>query len=87
MIQKTPGLFSIHILAGALLEELRFNGISDPSIDDFKNILCDFGDNISPDYWINDNADGAAMAGSMKGFNLIAEDMIERLTDVGKLTV
>ncbi|MFA5628781.1 MAG: DGQHR domain-containing protein [Dehalococcoidales bacterium] len=86
VIQKTPGVFSFHILAFDILEELRVNGISDPSISDIKNILTNLEEFISPDYWRNDNADGAAMAGSMKGFNLIADDMSEKLRDSGSIT-
>lgn len=86
VIQKTPGVFSMHILAFAVFEELRVSGIGDPSVQDFKNILQDLGDYVTAEYWRNDNAEGAAMAGSMKGFNLIADDMIEQLQNVGKLT-
>lgn len=86
VIQKTPGVFSIHILSFSLLEELRLNGVTDPSVDDFKNIIADLGEFVETDYWRADNADGAAMAGSMKGFSLIADDMIESLQAAGKLT-
>ena len=86
VIQKTPGVFSMHILAFAVFEELRVTGIADPSVQDFRNILQDLGYYVTAEYWRNDNAEGAAMAGSMKGFNLIADDMIEQLHDVGKLT-
>jgi DGQHR domain-containing protein len=86
VLQKTPGVFSMHVLAFAVFEELRVNGIGDPSVDDFKNILEDLGEYVTAEYWKNDNPEGAAMAGSMKGFNLIAEDMIEQLQRVGKLT-
>lgn len=86
VIQKTPGVFSMHILAFAVFEELRVSGIGDPSVDDFRNILQDLGEYATLEYWRNDNAEGAAMAGSMKGFNLIADDMIEQLQQAGKLT-
>lgn len=85
VIQKTPGVFSIHMLAFSLLEELRVNGITDPTVDDFKNIIENLGDYITPEYWIANNAEGAAMAGSMKGFSLIADDMVLQLQAVGKL--
>ena len=87
VLQKTPGVFSMHNMAFEVLEELRVNGITDPTVEDFKNILADLGEFATVQYWQNDNADGAAMAGSMKGFGLIADDMIEQLREAGKLTV
>ncbi len=85
VLQKTPGVFSVHMLAFALLEELRVNGVSDPTIEDFKNIIADLDEYITAEYWKGDNAEGAAMAGSMKGFSLIADDMIAQLQSAGKL--
>jgi DGQHR domain-containing protein len=86
VIQKTPGVFSIHLLAFAILEEMRVNGIVDPTVDDFVNIIDDLGDYVTLKYWEVQNPDGAAMAGGMAGFNLIYKDMVEQLTNAGKLT-
>ena len=83
VLLKTPGVFSCHLVALHVLEALRGRGISEPSTDDFKEVLLELDDYITGDKWAKDNADGAAMAGSMKGFTLMADDMIETLQTAG----
>ncbi len=83
VLLKTPGVFSLHELAYFVLEVLRSRGIDNPSKDDFKDILADLGDFATPQFWAADNEEGAAMAGSMKGFGIIADTLRDKLIDAG----
>lgn len=83
VLMKTPGVFSGHVLALYVFEVLRGHGINEPSVEDFKQILLDLDDYATADKWAADNQEGPAMAGSMKGFSLTAEAMIETLIEAG----
>lgn len=83
VLMKTPGVFSCHIVALHVMEILRSRGVSEPTVEDFKELLLDLDDYVTADKWAKDNADGPAMAGSMKGFTLTADDMVEILQGAG----
>lgn len=85
VIQKTPGAFSLHELAYYVLEVLRSRGINHPVKDDFKAILSDLGEDSRAEFWHRDNRDGAAIAGSMKGFGILADTLQEELQDAGHI--
>ena len=86
VIQKTPGAFSLHQLAFYVFEVLRARGITDPGIEDFRLILDDLGDYATSEFWRADNPEGAALAGSMKGFGILADAMEEELISAGHTT-
>jgi hypothetical protein len=86
VLLKTPGVFSLHQLAFHVLEVLRARGITDPTEADFCNILRDLGEYATSDFWARDNSEGAALAGSMKGFGIIADAMEDDLISAGHTT-
>lgn len=86
VLLKSPGVFSLHQLAFHVLEVLRARDISDPSEPDFRNILSDLGDYASESFWAADNSEGAALAGSMKGFGILTDAMEEELIGAGHTT-
>jgi len=83
VIMKTPGVFSLHTLARYVLDLLQKRGISDPSVADFQGILSDLDDFATERYWASGNIEGAAMAGSMSGFKLLADTFTDTLKDAG----
>jgi DGQHR domain-containing protein len=83
VLMKTPGVFSLHELAYYVLEVLRARDIPRPTEDDFRDILKDLGEYVTAPYWTKHNEHGAAMAGSMKGFSILADAMQEELELAG----
>ncbi len=83
VLLKTPGLFSLHTVARHVFEILRVNSIMNPTASDFHAILRDLGEYADAYYWASDNSRGAALAGSMKGFALLAEEIVEALQQAG----
>ena len=83
VLLKTPGVFSCHRLLVIVLNALRKEGLTNPGVEDFKKILADLGDFGTSAYWAKENSEGAAMAGSMKGFTLICDSMADELKDAG----
>ena len=86
VLLKSPGVFSLHQLAFHVLEVLRSRDVSDPNEPDFQNILSDLGDYATEIFWAADNSEGAALAGSMKGFGILADVMEEELVSAGHTT-
>ncbi|HEY8108561.1 MAG TPA: DGQHR domain-containing protein [Patescibacteria group bacterium] len=73
LIQRTPGLFSLHALLARILQYQP-----NPSRQDLKKILKAMaeGMDMTEDFWrAGKDADGAAVYGSMKGFNMLYEQM------------
>ncbi len=83
VLLKTPGAFALHQLAVFVLQVLKARGILTPTEADIQAVLADLGDYASADFWRADNRDGAALAGSMKGFAILADTLIEELRDAG----
>jgi len=83
VLQKTPGVYSLHELLVFLLEVLRERGVTSPTVDDFVAILKDLGDYATAEYWRRDNPEGAAVFGSMKGFRILYELMEGELKEAG----
>lgn len=79
VMMKTPGVFSLHVVARYVFDVLRRRDISDPTVDDFEDILRDLDTYASAKYWETGNIEGAAMAGSMAGFKLLADTFIDDL--------
>lgn len=80
VIQKTPGIFSLHDLATKVFgnlfskrKEFTENNIYDALIKVFSD------DRYNDHYWQKDNFGGAAQAGSMKGFGRLAEEFKNKI--------
>ncbi len=83
VIAKTPGVFSLHVLARDVLKLIERRGESAPSVEDIKVILKDLDEYAASIYWRADNSEGAAMAGSMKGFKILSDVFVESLEENG----
>lgn len=83
VLLKTPGLFSLHQVVVYLLEVFRVRNIMTPTVEDFQDAIGTLGRLKEPDWWAKNNREGAALAGSMKGFALLAEEIIEALDVAG----
>ena len=83
VIQKTPGVFSLHLVARYVLKVMDRRKITSPSVAELRLVLDEAGDAASAEYWKAGNPDGAAMAGSMAGFKIVADTIIEDLQDHG----
>jgi len=84
VIQKTPGVFSLHLVARYVLRLFEYRKNPDPSVEEIRVILEDAGEAAEYLYWQTGNADGAAMAGSMAGFKIVADHIIETLQANGQ---
>ncbi|MBU0612973.1 DGQHR domain-containing protein [Patescibacteria group bacterium] len=82
VIQKTPGVFSLHALANTVLARL-FSEKKDFTKDNIKKVLSIvFEDNKYDDYFWqgdNDSVEAATRAGSMKGFSRLTEEFENNL--------
>jgi DGQHR domain-containing protein len=85
VIQKAAGVFSLHLVARYVLKVMDRRRIANPSVDALRPIVAAAGDAASSEYWRSGNPDGAAMAGSMAGFKILADTIVEDLQDQGYL--
>lgn len=83
VIMKTPGVFSLHVVARYVFDVLRRRDITEPTVDDFQDILKDLDEYATAYYWKSGNIEGAAMAGSMAGFKLLADTFTDALEAAG----
>ncbi len=81
VIQKTPGVFSLHNLANTILTRAIRDKI-ELSEYNLANLLrrC-FDEDINDDFWRKDNSKGASGYGSMKGFAILADMFRATLED------
>lgn len=77
VIQKTPGVFSLHNLAHAI----TLRGLPEYSKGTFAKVLKEVFDDKDDYYWASENQEGAAVYGSMKGFRILSNDFIEKLQE------
>lgn len=78
VIQKTPGVFSLHELAHRIMIK---GGEKHTSENDFLtslNVIFADSGKYDSDFWRADG-EGAALYGSMKGFRILANEFIENL--------
>ena len=83
VLLKTAGIFSLHEVAVHVMEVLRSRGVNEPSDSDFHNILQDLGEYATEHFWGAQNIEGAALAGGMKAFGILADTMIDELQTAG----
>jgi hypothetical protein len=85
VIQKTPGIFSLHLVAKYVLRLYDYHKNPDPTIDEIRVVLEDAGDAATSRYWKVKSGEGAAMAGSMAGFKIVSEHIIDALRANGQV--
>jgi hypothetical protein len=78
VVQKTPGVFSLHAIAPEVFELARDEGaINETTI---GKALSSLGEKFDSDYWLGgEDGEGAGQYGGMKGFKQLAEDLREHL--------
>ena len=81
---EDPGIFSLHLVAKYVLRLFDYRKIASPSVDEIRIVLEDAGEAASSEYWRSGNTDGAALAGSMAGFKMLADTIIEVMQDNGQ---
>ena len=89
VLWKSTGVFVCNALLVDILKELIASNIKSPSVENFSGILKRLGDptKLNPNvidyldgrYWEINNATGAALAGGMKGYDMIRKAMAARL--------
>lgn len=84
VIQKSSGIFILHQVAKYVLRLLVSRNVNDPTVEDIRMILEDADEAATAEYWRVGNTEGAALAGSMGGFKMVADIIIERLQDNGQ---
>jgi len=77
VLQKTPGVFSFHMIAPEVFEVARETGSLERKniLEVLKPIIDVYGD----EEWQADNPEGFARYGSMKGFSMLASELREEL--------
>ncbi|HEY4474947.1 MAG TPA: DGQHR domain-containing protein [Candidatus Paceibacterota bacterium] len=71
VIQKTPGVFSLHSLANVVLSRAIHNKIEPTGYNLSRLLKKCFDENHDANFWRKDNRDGASRYGSMKGFAIL----------------
>ena len=82
VLLRTPGIFSLHQVALYVWEVCRRRNI-EPTVTAIADMLRDLEEHASASYWENDNIEGAAVFGSMKGFSMLADVLKDELFDKG----
>ena len=81
VIQKTPGVFSLHELAPEIFELARDQG--DVTENTLYNVLTSLQDvDDGAEFWHSENYEGAAQFGSMKGFKILASVLRQYLPNI-----
>ena len=84
VIQKTPGVFTLHLVAKYLMRVFFSRNVTEPSVDEIRIVLEDAGEAATSEFWRSGNVEGAAIAGGMAGFKMLADSIIETLQDNGQ---
>lgn len=78
VVQKTPGVFSLHAIAPEIFELARDEGTIDEAT--IGKALKSLGEKFDSDFWLGgDEGSGAGQYGGMKGFKQLAEELREHL--------
>ena len=82
VIQKTPGVFSLHSLANKIFQSLlhKKKDFTENNIKELLNKAFD-GEQSTSDFWRRDGS-GAALYGSMKGFMRLADSFKRNLPEI-----
>lgn len=83
IIQKTPGVYSLHELAPEVFELARIHG--DVSEEQILEVVKSFSEiDGGSEFWLSDNDEGAAQYGSMKGFRILAAQLRQFLPQLAE---
>jgi DGQHR domain-containing protein len=82
VLLKTPGVFSLHMLAPVVFALLIESGL-EINRTELRSILGDLDEYATAQYWDADNSQGASAFGSMKGFGILFDLMLEQLQNHG----
>jgi DGQHR domain-containing protein len=85
VIQKTPGIFSLHTMVPEVVEVLRSRGQPTTS-ENIVEVITRWAE-LGADFWDRDNEEGAARFGSMKGFSILAADLRDKLPELQDVVV
>jgi hypothetical protein len=80
VIQKSPGVFSLHELAPEVFELVRDQG--EVTTENIYEVVKTLGEAGGSEYWEADNYEGAARFGSMKGFRILASELRQFLPQI-----
>jgi DGQHR domain-containing protein len=81
VIQKTPGVFSLHMLFPEVFELVRADSGRDLTADNILAAIRPWTE-LGEGFWEAGNEDGAARYGSMKGFSRLAQELREKLPEL-----
>ena len=79
VLMKTPGVFSLHMIAPEVFELARDSAGTNISVDNLKSIMAGIGEEFEDDFWHRESEDGAALYGSMKGFKILSTKLRDKL--------
>ena len=79
---RTPGIFSLHSVALYVWEVCRRRNV-EPTVVEIADMLQHLEDPATAAYWENENVEGAAVFGSMKGFSMLADLIKDELFEKG----
>jgi len=82
VLLKTPGIFSLNQVAPYVFHVCEMSG-AEVKVDQLVEILRDLDEYAEARYWERDNDEGAAVYGSMKGFGILYELIVEKLQEKG----
>ena len=77
VIQKTPGVFSLHLLLPEVVELVRSKG-QDLTVDGMVAVMKPWVE-LGSEYWETGYDEGAARYGSMAGFSRLAAELRQYL--------
>lgn len=84
VIQKSPGVYSLHELAPEVFELVRDKG--DVTTENIYKVVMNIGRvKGGSAFWENNNFEGAAAFGSMKGFRILASQLRQLLPDINPI--
>ena len=82
VLQKTPGVFSLHAIAPEVFELARDRaGRGAIDADTLYEVLRPL-ESLGSEFWASDNEAGAAVYGSMKGFRMLASQLRQLLPEL-----
>lgn len=82
VLQKTPGVFSLHAIAPEVFELARDRAGRGPIDVDALHAALRSLEGLGSEFWASDDEGGAAVYGSMKGFRILASQLRQLLPEL-----
>lgn len=79
VIQKTPGVFSLHNLANVIFKRLSSEHKEWSEQNIHELLKRAFRDDYDSNFWMSNFTNGATLYGSMKGFKMLADHFISNI--------